>query len=211
VLTLHYYPSNASLAPHILLEEMGVPYTLALVDRDANAHKSPEYLTLNPAGLIPVLVDDDIVLPETAAIMLHLAEKFPDKGFLPPLGTPARAQCLRWLIYLTNTVQAELIHYYYPGRLGGPHADLIQQNATARMVPMLDILDAQLATSGGPFLLGTSYTIADIFLFMMCRWTRNMPNPARHRPQLKAFLDMMAARPAVIRAHDQEQLTKPWY
>jgi glutathione S-transferase len=211
MLTLYYYPSNASLAPHILLEELGTTYTLALVDRYANAHKSPEYLKLNPAGLIPVLVDDDIVLPETAAIMLHLAEKFPDKGFLPPIGTAARAQCLRWLVYLTNTVQAELMHYYYPDRLGGPHAEVVQQNATARMMPMLDILESQLATSGGPFLLGSTYTVADIFLFMMCRWTRDMPQPARARPHLGAFLDMLAARPAVIRAHQQEQLSKPWY
>ena len=59
---LHYYPTNANLAPHMLLEELGVPYRLALVDRDQGAHKSAEYLKLNPAGLIPVLVDGDLVL-----------------------------------------------------------------------------------------------------------------------------------------------------
>ncbi|MEI6737593.1 MAG: glutathione S-transferase family protein [Pseudomonadota bacterium] len=208
---LFYFPSNASLAPHILLEELGVPYKLELVDRVANAHKTPEYLKLNPAGLIPVLVDGDIVLSETAAICLHLADKHPEANLIPPLQSAERAQCYRWLIYLTNTVQAELMHYFYPDRLGGEHAEVIQANATARVMLMLDILEAQMVKSGGPFMLGAQYTIADIFLFMMCRWTRNMPNPARNRPQLGAFLDMMIQRPAVIRTHQQENLVKPWY
>ena len=65
---LYYYPSNASLAPHIVLEEIGAPYELVLVDRDAQAHKQPDYLKLNPSGLIPVLIDGDLVLTETAAI-----------------------------------------------------------------------------------------------------------------------------------------------
>lgn len=211
MIQLYYYPSNASLAPHILLEELAIPYELVLVDRDANQHKSPEYLKLNPTGLIPVLVDGDLVLTETAAIMLHLADTHPATAFMPPLGTAARAETYRWLMYLTNTVQAELIHYYYPDRLGGPHAALVQENATGRLMTMLDILDTQLGKSGGPFLIGNTYTIADIFLFMMCRWTRNMPNPASTRLHLRRFLDMMAARPAVMRMHEQEQLSKPWY
>ncbi len=208
---LFYYPSNASLAPHIMLEEIGAPYELVSVDRNANAHKSPEYLRLNPAGLIPVLIDGDIVLSETAAIMLHLADRHPEAKLIPPLQSAERAQCYRWLIYLTNTLQADLIHYYYPHRIGGEHADIIKANATAMMMPMLDILDQQLAISGGPFLLGAHYTVADIFLFMMCRWTRNMPNPARHRAHLAAFLEMMAKRPAVARAFSTEKIPQPWY
>jgi glutathione S-transferase len=208
---LFYYPANASLAPHILLEEIGAPFQLVLVNREANAHKSPEYLKLNPAGLIPVLVDGDVVVSETAAICLYLADKFPSANLIPPLQTAARAECYRWLIYLTNTLQAELIHYFYPERIGGEHAELIKENATQRVMSMLDILDEQLAKSGGPFILGAQYTIADIFLFMMCRWTRNMPNPARHRPHLGAFLAMMRERPALIRAHKTENLTLPWY
>lgn len=208
---LYYYPSNASLAPHILLEEIGAPFELVLVDRDNAQHKSKDYLAINPAGVIPAMVDGDVMLGEAAAICLYLADKHPEANLIPPLQSAARAQCYRWLIYLTNTVQAELLHYFYPDRLGGPHAELVKSNATARLMPMLDILDTQLAQSGGPFLLGTQYTIADIFLFMMCRWTRNMPNPARNRPHLAKFLTMMRQRPAVIRAHATEKLAEPWY
>ena len=69
------------------------------------------------------------------------------------------------------------MHYFYPERLGAEQAEALKQRVTARLMPMLDILDAQIEKSGGPYLLGVQYTIADIFLFMMCRWTRAMPNP----------------------------------
>ncbi len=211
MIQLYYYPSNASLAPHIALEEIGAPYELVLVDREVQAHKRPEYLKLNPAGLIPVLIDGDLVLSEAAAICLHLADQHPALYLAPPFGSAARGHLYRWLMYLTNTVQAGLIHYYYPDRIGGPHAAFIQASAEARVMPMLDILEAHFEVIGGPWMLGKDYSIADVYLFMMCRWTRNMANPARNRPHLAQFLSMMAARPAVIRAHEQEKLMMPWY
>jgi len=67
LLQLHYFPSNASMAPHMVLEELGVPFELKLVDRTNDAHKSPAYRKLNPNGLIPVMVDGDLLLYETAA------------------------------------------------------------------------------------------------------------------------------------------------
>ena len=91
MLQLHYYPGNASMAPHLLLEEMGVAYELKLVDRTQQAHKSAAYLKLNPNGLIPVLVDGDLVLYETAAICLHLLDTNPKAGLAPTPGTSARA------------------------------------------------------------------------------------------------------------------------
>ncbi len=210
---LYYYPSNANLAAHMVLEEIGAPFQLVLVDRNQDAHKKPEYLKLNPGGLIPTLIDQDLglTLTETAAICLHLADRHPKAKLIPAVGTKERAELYRWLVYLTNTVQATLIHYYYPDRLGAEHQDTVQKQAEAKLMPMFDRLDAHMQQSGGPWMLGEHYTIADPYLMMMCRWTRNMANPARNRPALAAFLDKMAARPAVIRAHEAEQLVKPWY
>jgi glutathione S-transferase len=74
---LHYYPSTASMVPHILLEEIGASYERVLVDRTQNAHKSPAYLALNPNGLIPLFTDGELVLYETAAICLHLCDAYP--------------------------------------------------------------------------------------------------------------------------------------
>ena len=106
---LFYYPGNASMAPHFVLEEIGRPFELEYVDRTHDRHKSPDYLALNPTGLIPVLIDGDLVLYEAAAICLHLADTHPEKRLAPELGTPERAQCYKWLMWLTNTLQATFI------------------------------------------------------------------------------------------------------
>jgi glutathione S-transferase len=209
---LYYYPSNANLAPHILLEEIGAEYRLELVDRDQGAHKSPEYLALNPAGLIPVLVDGELVLPETAAICMHLADKHPRSELAPPLGSSERAHYYRWLVYLTNTLQAEILVHAYPRRLadGDAGAQAVRSHAQARISDMLDVIERHLAQHG-PWMLGARYSAVDPFLFVLCRWTRNMPSPARQRPAIKLLLDAMMARPAVQRAHQQEALLPPFY
>ena len=210
---LYYYPGNANLAPHMLLEEIGAPYELALIDRTKNLHKADEYLKLNPSGRIPVLIDRDLVLFETAAICLHLVDRHPDAKMAPPIGTSARAQFYKWLVYLTNTLQAELIIYFYPDRLTGDQAmaDVVRTHAEERIGGMLEILEAELERSGGPWLLGKQYTAADPYLMMLCRWTRGFGKPARTYPQLGAFLEAMAGRPAVQRAFEQEGLKSPLY
>jgi glutathione S-transferase len=214
MIQLHYYPSNASLAPHILLEEMGLPFELKLVDRTRDAHKSPEFLKLNPNGLIPVLVDGDLVLYEAAAICLHLADTHPEQQLAPPLGTAERAQFYKWLVWMTNTLQPALIRYYYPDRLVDPGntegAAQARRQAEASVGPMLDQLEAQLAASGGPWLLGERYGACDPYAFMLCRWTRNFARPARSLPQLGAYLQRLLQRPAVQRAVATEQLPQPW-
>ena len=152
MLTLHHHPGNASLTPHMLLEEIGVPYRLELVDRANQAHKSPAYLKLNPNGLIPVLVDGDLVLYETAAICLHLADTHPQALLAPALGTTERAQFYKRLIWLTNTMQAMLMHYFYGERLvddgNVAGAAQIKAHAEAKVGAMLDQLDAELALHG---------------------------------------------------------------
>src|SRR5258706_15496109 len=116
MLQLHHYPSTASMAPHLLLEELGVPYELKLVDRTQQAHKSADYLRLNPNGLIPVLIDGELVLYESAAICLHLVDTHPEHELAPAVGTSERAHFYKWLVWLTNTLQAALIVYFYPER-----------------------------------------------------------------------------------------------
>ena len=92
---LYYYPANASLAPHILLEEAGCDFELVLVDRKLERQKSVEYLRLNPNGRIPVLVSGELVLFESAAICLYIADLFPEARLVPvkdPAGvSPDRA------------------------------------------------------------------------------------------------------------------------
>ncbi len=213
MIKLYYFPGNASLTPHMVLEELGVPFELELVDRANAAHKSPEYLKLNPNGQIPVLVDGDLVLYETAAICLHLADTHPDSGLAPPLGTHERAHFYKWLVWATNTMQATLMLYFYGGRLldegNDEGAAQVRKHAEARVGGMLDQLDAQLASHGRPWLLGATYRAVDPFVLMLCRWTRGFARPARSLPHLGPYLQRVLARPAVQRAFAAEKLQPP--
>ncbi len=214
MIQLHYFPGNASMTPHILLEELGVPFELQFVDRAAGAHKSPAYLKLNPNGLIPVLVDGELVLYETAAICLHLADTHPQAGLAPALGSMERAHFYKWLAWLTNTLQATLILYFYPERWvdegNANGAAQVKAHAEAKIGGLLDQLDAQLASHGGPWLLGERYSALDPYAFMLCRWTRGFPRPARSLPRLKPFLDRLLARAAVQRVLATEKLIAPY-
>ncbi len=211
MIQLHYFPSNASMTPHMVLEELGVPYELVLVDRTNNAHHSPEYLKLNPNGKIPVLVDGELVLYETAAITLHLADTHAGAGLAPPLGTPERAHFYKWLMWLTNMLQAEMPLYLYSDRWADTPeaAAALKRHAEVHITGMVDQLDAELARHGGPWFLGERYSVLDPYVLMLCRWTRGMARPARTLPHLGPYLQRMLARPAVQRAYVQEGLGEP--
>jgi glutathione S-transferase len=214
MIQLHYYPSNASFLPHVLLHEIGVPFELQLVDRTRAAHKSPAYLKLNPNGLIPVLVDADLVLYETAAICLYLVERFPQARLAPPPGGAERAHFYKWLAWLTSTLQASLITYFYPERLvdegNAAGAAQVKAHAQARIDALLAQIDAQLASHGGPWLLGDDYSALDPYTFMLCRWTRGFSNrPARDFTHIGPFLQRVLARPAVQQAVATEKLPTP--
>jgi glutathione S-transferase len=213
MIQLYYFPGNASLTPHMLLEELGVPFGLRLVDRANAAHKSPDYLKLNPNGQIPVLVDGDLVVYETAAICLHLVDTHPEAGLAPPLGTAERAHFYKWIVWCTNTLQALLMHYFYAERMvdegDAAAAAQVKAHAEARVGGMLDQLDAQLASHGQRWLLGGTFSAADPFALMLCRWTRGFARPARSLPHLGPYLQRVLARPAVQRAFATEKLVPP--
>ena len=213
---LHYYPSTASMAPHILLEEIGAPFELLLVERNLSGHKSADYLRLNPNGTIPAYVDGDLVLYESAAICLHLGDTAPAGQWLPALGTAQRAHGYKWLMWMTNTLQAALMVYFYPERWtregDDDAAQAIKARAEAKVGLLLQQLETELARHGGPWLLGGSYSVLDPFCLMLCRWTRGFSTavPARGYTHLGVYLQRMLERPAVQRALATEQLAQPW-
>jgi len=220
MLQLHYFPGNASLIVHLVLEEIGAPFTLEYVDRDQAAHKAPAYLALNPNGLIPVLVDDAIrdrdgaplVLYETAAICMHLADTHPGAALLPPLGTPERAHAYKWLAWCTSTLQAALLLYFYPERWADDAAGaaVVKAHAETKIGAMLDQIDAELARRGGPWFFGDAYGVVDPYLFVLCRWTRGFARPARGLSGIAPWLDRMLARLAMQRAPATEKLKAPF-
>lgn len=217
MIQLYYSPGTACLAPHFLMEELGVPYELVLVDTSKKQHQQPAYLQLNPNGKIPTLIDGDLQLTESAAICMYLADQYADQhqatNFSPALGTPARAQLYQWMMYLTNTLQAELLTYFYPDRLSEDEACTAQVKAKAeqRVAQMLGYVDDNLAKSKGAYLLGEQLSIADLFLFMLCRWTRGMQKPARAYPHIGPYLHALLERPSIVKAFKIEGVEVPFY
>lgn len=215
-LQLHYDSGTAAMIPHIVLEELGVPYQRVLVERSRDQHKQPAFLRLNPNGLLPVLTDGDLVLYEAAAIVLHLCDTHPQARLAPELATAARAHFYKWLMWCTNTLQATLLLYFYPQRCvqdgDAGAASQVQQKAQERITGLLEQLDALLAGHGGPWILGRDYGALDAYVFTLCRWTRNFNGTkARDLPHLGPYLQRMAQRPAVQRVFAAEQLSAPFF
>jgi glutathione S-transferase len=207
---LHYFPSNANAAPHMVLEELGQKYDLVLVDRATNEQKSKDYLKINPNGRIPTLVDGDLVMFEAAAIVLHLVDRHPEGGLAPTIGTPERAKFYQWMAFLTNSLQEELMVWQYPDRLTGADAaatEVVRNGAEKRAGACLDVIEQHLKASG-PLFLGESLSAADFYLVMLARWARAMTNPPRSRPNIAKLLDKVSALPAVRRAYEREGVTE---
>ncbi len=207
------------MAPHILLEELGVPFEKILVDTAQGAHRTEAYKKLNPNGTVPVLVDGELVLYESAAICLHLCDTHPAAGLAPALGTVERAHFYKWLVWLTNTLQATLMVYFYSERWvkdgDAAAAVALKTQAELKTGALLDQLDAELARLEGlhtaPWLLGGGFSAVDAYALMLCRWTRNFTSaPARERRHLGPYLQRVLARPAVLRVFAAEGLAQPW-
>lgn len=201
---LYYYPLNASMAPHFVLEELGLNFQLHLVDRKSNAQKSSDYIALNPTGRIPTLLDDGLAIFESAAICLHLCETTKGSTLMPDIGEPDRAVFYQWLMYLNNTVQAELMVYFYPSKhttdTGATSA--IVEAQEARVTAMFELLDKELENKD--FLVGDNITVCDFFLFMLAVWADEFKKPPLSFSNLSRYLRKLAKRPAVIRVCETE-------
>lgn len=108
MLKLYGYRNGRTLRALWTLEEAGANYEYVEVDVLRGEGKADWFLKLNPAGKVPVLVDDDLVLTESAAICLHIAERYPDAGLLPPVGTSARSECYKWISFILTEMDAPL-------------------------------------------------------------------------------------------------------
>lgn len=217
MIQLFYSPGTACLAPHFLLEELGIAYELVLIDTAKQQHQEAAYLKLNPKGKIPFLIDGELHLSESAAICLYLAEKYADARQVshvnPALGSTERARLYQWMFYLSNTLQAELLSYFYPERLSNDEATAAQVkvHAEQRVAEMLRYIDTQLNRTPSAYLLGEELSCADLFLFMLCRWTRGMTKPAREYPHLKPYLQKLFDRPSIQNSLAQEGISAPYY
>ncbi len=206
--TLYYSPGSASLVVHWMLIELDAPRTLVLVDTAAGAQKQLEYLALNPNGVVPTLIIDGMPHYEAAALLMHLADAFPDAMLAPSLADPQRIAYSQWMFNLANMVQPLFRQWWYPHEpAGDANAEAVLQSVQPRIEAQWQRIDAHLAAHG-PHLLGDRLTAADFYLVMLMRWSRNMPKQAIAWPHLAALAARLKARPSFAELYAREGLTE---
>lgn len=195
------------MAVHWMLTELGVPFEAKLVDIDAGAQRSPEYLRVNPAGRVPALVVDGATYTESACLLMLLAERHPDRALAPLPGSPTRASWLEMMIYLANTLLPAMRDWFYAAADGDPlGAEAVKKLARGRIEGAWDRLDAQLA-DGRTHLLGSQLSTADFLALMLMRWSRNMPRPATTWKNLAPYIHRLRSRPSFVDVNLREGLT----
>ncbi|GAB2522040.1 glutathione S-transferase family protein [Lysobacter humi (ex Lee et al. 2017)] len=205
---LYYSPGAASLVVHWLLIELDLPHELRLVDTQAGQQKSPEYLALNPNGVVPTLVEEGRARFEAAALAMMLADRHPQAGFAPTLDDPARADYVQWMFHLANAVQPLFRIWWYPHEPAGPdQATAVREHVIPRIEAAWQRLDDHLAANG-PYLLGERLSAADFYLAMLLRWSRGMPRPGDTWPHLGALAARLKARPSFATLYAHEGLTE---
>ncbi|MFK7764696.1 MAG: glutathione S-transferase family protein [Roseobacter sp.] len=194
---LHYAPDNASLVIRLALEELTVPYDTCLVDRSVAAQRGAVYLALNPNGLIPVLETKDGPIFETAAILLWLADRH--GGLAPPIESPARADCLKWLFFMSNTLHPALRRRFNPSSYIG---DDVAAQAEFNHINKRQI-DSHLRVLNDAYAAQNPPLILSLYLGPMVRWLALYPCDTdkswfdlAHYPALKDIATMLEDRPS---------------
>jgi glutathione S-transferase len=173
------------------LQELGVPFEAESVNLNAGAQRCPEFLKINPAGKIPALVDGDLVLTESIAIVLYLAEKC---GKFVPADLRERAQLMRWLLFTTTELEQPLWRMARHSALYPPDKRLPAEVALARaeFAAMARVIEEHM--NGRTFVVGNTVTVGDFVLAYTLDWAKTA-NALDGLPQLEAYMEQMYARP----------------
>ncbi|MEM6666178.1 MAG: glutathione S-transferase family protein [Pseudomonadota bacterium] len=194
--TLYYAKGTAAVAPHIMLEEIGTPYTLERLDFANKDQTSDAYLKVNPKGRVPALLTDKGILTETPAILAYLAQMYPDTGLLPadPFDF-AEAQAFN--TYLAATVHVNHAHKQRGHRWSDDPATYpaMQAKVTENMTECARMIEAHYFK--GPWVMGEQYTLCDPYLFVVNRWIVADGVDMAAFPKLTAHTHAMWQRPAV--------------
>lgn len=196
---LYYAAGASSQAPHILLREAGLNFTLERVDLATHAWSGGDYRTLNPKAYVPALqLDDGSVLTECAVILHYIADRVPARGLLPPTDTPERYQALAWLNFIATEIHKNFIT---PERHGGVAANFLsktpqgQARTRLHVLPRLAYVNQRLIDAD--YLAGAHFSAPDAYLFTMLTWARRLEIALTQWPALEDFFERVSNRPAV--------------
>jgi glutathione S-transferase len=207
--TLYNVKNWGSLAPHMVLEELGIPYQSAWMTPEEV--RSAGFRDVSPLGLIPAMrFDDGYVMVESAAIVAFLTAAHPQAGLQPEAGSSEHAAYLAWLSFLSANLYAAIRLGLLPERFADDESErrLVSQVGLRKADQLFDLVDKRLEREG-PFLLGERFSAADLYLFMLACWARPSEVALRARcPNIGRLSDAVRARPklkAVLDAHNVMQ------
>jgi glutathione S-transferase len=193
--TLHHSPNTRSTGALILLEELGAPYDLHVMNMKAGENRAPAYLAINPLGKVPAVTHGDALVTEQVAVFLYLADLFPAAGLAPPIGDPLRGPYLRWMAFYGSSFEPALI-------------DRSQKHAPPPSLAPYGDYDTMLATlvgqlEKGTYLLGERFSAVDVLWGTALRWT-TMFGLVPELPVIAAYIERVGSRPAVARARAKD-------
>lgn len=209
-LKLYYAPGACSFVPHVMLEMSGAAYEPAMVKLHKGEQNSDEYKAINPRGQVPVLVQDGQVITQIVAIVLHLDQTFPQAGMLPsePM---ARARALSILAWMNNTVHPTFTHVFMPQKFTDqPEAQAAIKTYNTgvyrQLLAELQGFVQAAAARGDRWLAGERFSALDAYALTLTRWGTIAGIAPEVHPDLWAFVQRVAAEPAVARVIERERL-----
>jgi len=195
-LTLHHSPNTRSSGTLTLLEELGAPYRLHVLDMKAGEQRQPAYLAINPMGKVPAITHGDALITEQVAVFLYLADLFPKAGLAPPIGDPLRGPYLRWMAFYGACFEPAVTDRFMKREPAAP-----QMSVYGDFDTMLRTVADQVAK--GPYLLGEKFSAADTLWGAGLGWTM-MFELVPKWPELVAYAKRVGDRPAVARVREKD-------
>jgi len=191
---------SGAFSAEAVLAEAGAPYEFHVISLEKNEQKKPEFLAINPSGKMPALrLPEGEVITESAAILLTIADHFPNARLLPPQASAARAQAYRWLAFMAGEIYPMVEVSDYPERFApeGAEAEMLRGKARERIRERLLIVERFVT---GPWFLQSGFSILDIYASMFIRWRGSIGRDwlaEGHIPRLDAISKGVSARPAI--------------
>jgi glutathione S-transferase len=196
-ITFHYAPQTRAFGTRVLLEELGAPYDLHVLDIRSGDQLKPDYLSINPMGKVPAISHRGVVVTEQAAIALYLADIFPEAALAPPVGDPRRGDYLRWMVFYGSAFEPALVDHAIKRpplpRNNSPYADY---------ETVVAIVNEHVKNTA-PFWLGDHFSAADALWGTALLWVTSF-GIFEKTPEIAAYIERVTGRPAFRKAQADE-------
>lgn len=198
---LYYAPGACSLASHIALHEVGLPFEIdKLISSTGKTASGEDFMQVNPKGYVPTIrLDDGSILTEGAAVLQYIADQNPASGLAPKAGTMERYRLQEWLTYIGTE-----IHKSFGPLFNKAVSPELKNKMHELLTRRLGYVETQLANK--PYLMGDHFTVADAYMYVVVSWSNHVGFDLSQFPRIKDYLTRIAARPSVQAAMRAEGL-----